>query len=354
MSEATAKPSAFPGVDKRAIFMFNPFQLAIMGGKDTLPEDERGPLDTVTDKESPLYDERLKTQKLTPEFKANVKVNGVRETVNVVKIGETPFIVNGRRRVRAARAADKDGSVLVPCQLVKLDDVGMIREMIITNLHEDDSVHVKIQKLKRLIAMGVTPEDAAVVFATRPATVKAWLQYDATAIPAVKKAVASGKIPQSTGADIARLGDETKQEKALAKVLDSGVSSNPGRKERKGNAAKAKRAIAEAGGKWTGISDKKTLKKLLAMVADAPKKGDKPETVAWWRGVAEGISVAVTGDLPDERLMRLIKSLDSEPPAKVVATPEGKKANKGKKDATPAAATTETPAAPASEPTDEE
>lgn len=329
----SAKKSSFPGVDKAALFMFNPGNLAIMGGKDALSEAERGPLDTVTDKEHPLYDERLKSQKLSPDFVANIKANGIRETINIVKIGDVAFVANGRRRVRAARAASTtDAPVLVPCRLVKLDDVGMLREMIITNLHEDDSPTIKIAKLKRLVGMGVTPEDAAQVFATRPATVKAWLQYDATAIPAVKKAVASGKIPQTTGADIARLGDEDKQQKALDKVLAT-VSDSPDRTERKGSAAKAKRAIAEATGKHAGVSDKKTLRKLIELAPMQCSKGDKAETVAWWRGVADALSFVVGGAEPDARLTKLLADLDSAPaapPIEVVDFTEEEKTKPGK------------------------
>lgn len=317
--EKIAKPApAFPGVEKAAVYKFNPYALAIMGGADALPKGESSPLDTPTDKDHPLYDERLKTIKLTTEFVSNIRDNGVREVINIVKIGDVPFVANGRTRVRAARVAmggpDKP-PIEVTARLVKLDDVGMLREMVITNLHFSDGPTTKIAKLKRLIAMGVTIEDAAAVFATRPATVKAWLQYDATAIPAVKKAVAQGKIPQSTGADIARLEDEGKQQKALDKVLATAVTSNPDRRERTGAASKARRAIAEADGKSSGVSDKKTLKKLLAMLGAQTHKGDKAETVAWWRGVADAISFVLGGDAPDERLTKLLKDLDSAPPA---------------------------------------
>ncbi len=297
---------------------YDPMDIAIMGGKDALPEGERGPLDTLTDKAHPLYDERLKL-KLTADWIANIKTRGVRENPNVVMLDGVPFLVNGRQRVRAARvankqlAAEKQPLLRVTCSVTEVDDVGMLSDMIALNVHTDDPAHVKIAKLKRLVDRGVTPEAAAVLFATRPATIKAWLQYDATAIPEVKKAVAGGKIPQTTGADIARLPAE-KQPKALESVLKSAVTSKSDRKERTGNASKAKRAIARAGGKGAAISDKKTLKKFLAAVeSQEHPKAAKDSVIMWWAGVEAALHFVLGNDGVDKRLADILEQLDEGP-----------------------------------------
>lgn len=327
------KESPFPGVAKKAVYSFNPFDLAIMGGKDSLPENERGPLDTVTDKDSPLFDPRLKSVKLPKEWVANIGQVGVLEAAKIVKIGDTPFVMNGRQRVRGARAAmnaiGKDAApILVPCIFVTLSDTDIVKEMVSLNLHFAESPTDKISKLQRLIAMGVSTADAATVFGTREATVKTWIQYDNTAIAEVKKAVASNKIPHTTGMDIARLGDEEKQKKALDKVLATAVASNGSRSERKGQAGKAKRAIAAADGKSAGISEKKTLKKLLAMIGGKTDKTTKPETKAWWHGVACGLALVIGGEECDERLTKLVEEFDSAPEPEVVRLAAKKDADK--------------------------
>lgn len=308
-----AKPAIEP--QKVTTYSYDPLDLAIMGGKDALPEAERGPLDTLTDKAHPLYDERLKL-KLTPEWISNIKTRGVRENPNVVMLNGVPFLVNGRQRIRAARvankqlAADKQPLLRVVCSVTEVDDVGMLSDMIALNVHQDDSASIKIAKLKRLIDRGVTPEAAATLFATRPATIKAWLQYDATAIPEVKKAVSSGKIPQTTGADIARLPQE-KQQKALDGVLKGAVTSKTDRKERTGSAAKAKRVIARAGGKATSISDKKTLKRFLAAVeGQIHPKNAKDSILMWWAGVEAALHFVLGNDGMDKRLTDILAKLD--------------------------------------------
>ena len=300
---------------KSTVYSYDPLALAIMGGADALPEAERGPLDTPTDKAHPLYDERLKL-KLTKEWVANIKARGVLEAPTVVDIEGVPFLVNGRQRVRAARLANaqlaEEGAppLRVTCNLVRVGELGMLSSMVALNIHTDDAVSVKIAKLKRLIERGVSVEEAAVLFATRPATVKAWLQYDETALPDVKKAVNSGKIPQTTGAEIARLPPD-KQLTALAGVLKGAVSDKTDRKERTGNAAKAKRVIARAGGKATSISDKKTLKRFLAAVENLEHpKSVKGSDLLWWSGVEAALHLVLGGDGQDARLAAILATLD--------------------------------------------
>jgi ParB family chromosome partitioning protein len=306
--------------------VYSPIEIAIAGGADALPVAERGPLDTPTDKASPLYDERLKSVKMSAEWVENIKTRGVREMPSVVLLEGVPFLVNGRQRVRAARLANKalasEGKpeLKVSVKVVELDEAGMLADMISLNIHHDDSPTVKIAKLKRLMERGSTAEEAAVLFATRPATINAWLRYDASAIPEVKKAVAQNKIPQSTGADIARLPEE-KQQKALDAVLKVAVPSNGQRTERKGQASKAKRAIATSVGKSGGISEKKTLRAFLAAVENVehPKK-TTDATMMWWCGVESALGFVLGNDGADPKLVKIMEGLDGAPEAEDAGT----------------------------------
>lgn len=309
--------------------------IALMGGKDTLPIDEQGPLDTPTNKEHPLYDERLKKIKMSPEWVDNIAVNGIKEAIEVVFLnadgtvpdkgdkGTVPFAVNGRQRVRGGRLAGKKGDKVMEtwCKVATLDDAGMMNDMITLNVHHEDSTSVKIAKAKRYLDMfeGETEEQKATAlanvaraFSVKPATINMWLLYDKTAIAAVKSAVNSGKIPAVTGMDIARSGNAEVQQKALDAVLALGTKANTN--ERSGQAAKAKRAIANAQGKSGGLLDKKSLKRFLTYVesVDLPK-GTNAATQAWWEGI-EAMCIAALGlDGVDTRLAELIAKMDSEP-----------------------------------------
>lgn len=310
-----ASKTVFVNASKGTTYLFSPLDLAIMGGADALPKDEQGPLDTPTDKAHPLFDERLKEVKLTKEWVANIFAYGVKEIVEVVRIDGVPYVVNGRTRVRGARVAnlqrEKEGLPLikVEAKLARLDDLGMLKDMISLNIHFEDSTATKIAKLKRLLAMGVTLEDAANTFGIRLQTAKMWLQYDDTAVPAVKKAVNSGKIPSTTGMDIARLPAE-KQEGALAEVMRH-VKNPDDAPKRSGAGNKQKRAIARAAGKNPGISDRKTMKKFLASLGRVEPEPANSHEEEWWNGVEAAFEFILGNDGADNRLLRMLDKLDA-------------------------------------------
>lgn len=325
------------------------YEVAILGGKDTLPENEQGPLDLPTTKEHPLYDERLKKIKISPEWVDNIAHNGIKVAPEVAYLNpETlapdpkgvPVIVDGRERVRGARLASKrDGKDLTSWfKVVTLDEKALMGDMISLNIHHEDSTTTKIAKAKRYLELHKDDTEAlakvARAFSVKTATINMWLAYDKTAIPAVKKAVDSGKIPSVVGFDIARSGNAEVQEKALEAVLALGTKETE-TGERKGQAGKAKRAIAEATGKGAAILEKKTLKKIIAMVADMqlPKTATDEER-GWWGGVQDALEFIVGTPLKElsedaKKLAKLVKQLDSAKPAKD-STPE-EKPKKGKK-----------------------
>ena len=330
----------------------NVLDVAIMGGKD-LPEQERGPLDTPTDKGHPLYDERLKKIKITPEWVDNIGHNGVKETVEVVYLtptGETvekgskeptiPFIVNGRQRIRGARlAAKKLGQdMFIYAKVENLDVAGMISDMITLNVHHEDSTSTKIAKAQRALKSGIDIEAVARAFSVKKATIDVWLAYDKNAIKEVKAAVDSGKVAAAIGFDIARSGNAEMQLDALNRVLALGTKETENG-ERTGKAGAAKRAVAAATGKGAAILDKKTLKKFLALVADTTlPKNAGAELHGWYGGVQDCLEFILgtpEKELSEDakRLVKLMKQLDGVEEGNEDSTPseEPKKASKGKK-----------------------
>ncbi len=302
---------------RSTMYLFDPMDIAIIGGLD-LPEAERGPLDTATDKANALYDERLKL-KLTPEWIANIEAFGVKETINVAKLAGVLYVVNGRQRLRAARVANAARTakgvppLKVPCLLTRTDDVGLLREMVVTNLHQEDSTATKIAKLKRLLDRGVSVEDAATIFAVKPGTAKAWLAYDDNAVAAVKSAVNAGKVPSTTGADLARLPTD-KQEGALEAILHTATKESSTAPKRGGKASKARRIIKSTANpnQSPGIADKKTLKSFLeAVESTAHSANASDKTLAWWSGVESALQLVLGIDGADKRLVEILNGLDA-------------------------------------------
>ncbi len=326
--------------EKPEFIRLSVYEVAILGGKDTLPENEQGPLDLATSKEHPLYDERLKKIKITPEWVDNIAHNGIKVAPEVAYLNaETlkpdpkgvPVIVDGRERVRGGRLASKrDGKDLTSWfKVVTLDEKQLMGDMISLNIHHEDSTSTKIAKAKRYLDLHKDDANAletvARAFSVKVATINMWLAYDKTAIPAVKKAVDSGKIPAVTGFDIARSGNAEVQEAALEAVLALG-SKDTETGARTGQAGKAKRAIAEATGKGAAILDKKTIKKIIALVADVQlPKTAKDEERGWWGGVQDALEFIVGVPMKElsedaKKLAKLVKQLDSEKPKD--STPE--------------------------------
>lgn len=316
--------------EKKQFVQLSVYEVGIVGGADALPEAERGPLDTPTDKSHPLYDERLKKVKMTPEWVANIDANGILNAIEVVYLDKdgrndpkgAPFAVDGRERIRGGRlVAKKHGKdVLVWCRVVALDAKQMLKHMNAGNVRHDDSTSVRIAKAKRMVASGIPEAEVAVDFGIKLPTLHVWMQYDKTAIKAVKEAVDKGLIPAVTGFDIARSGNAEVQEQALAAVLklqprggkkagdgdsdgDGGGSDGGGgdTPQRTGQSHAAKRAIARAAGERPHVLDKRSLKKLLAAVRkhELPKKVDD-RTAGWWAGLEDALCFILGADPSDD------------------------------------------------------
>lgn len=322
-------------------------EVAIFGGKDSLPEAERGPLDTVTDKSHPLYDIRLKKVKMTPEWVSNIRTHGILTPIEVAYLDPTsyandpkgvPFVIDGRERIRGGRLASKaEGSELtVLCKVVQLDAKQMLRHMNAGNVRHDDSTSTRIAKAIRSIAGGIAPEEVAVDFGIKLPTLNVWLQYEKTAIKAVKEAVDKGLIPAVTGFDIARSGNAEVQEKALEAVLklqprgngkkagdsagggdgggDGGDGSGGGA-QRTGQSHAAKRAIARAAGERPSVLDKRSLKKLLAAVRKHKLHPNADERTQGYWAAAEDMLCFVLGADPSKEIAPIddmLKAIDEE------------------------------------------
>lgn len=202
--------------------------LCIVGGKGVLAGDERGKLDTAPDGNQ-LEDLDLR-EPLKDTFVANVDHYGVIVPIIVAKVDDVMVVVDGRTRVRAARAVNvgrkKRGEVPISirCQMRREDKSGvnLIGAMITTNnQRRAETTASKIEKAKSMLARGGSEEDVALSFDVKPATVRGWLDFEDNATAATKRAAASGRLSATAAAQVARIKDPDKQNAALAKLLEA-------------------------------------------------------------------------------------------------------------------------------------
>lgn len=280
------------------LWSIDPVELCIIGGK-ALPADECGPLDTDDGPDHDLYDERV-SEPLTEEFVNNVDAHGVDTPVIIVKLNDVATIVAGRKRVRAARVVNlrrkKRGEppIKVDCKLKRASGSGLLAAMITENeARTNDSLLTKIEKLKRLMSRGVSPEDAAIHFNVGVATVKGWLAFEDNATAETKAAARAGRLSASAAAELTRITDPDKQREKLTLMIGSGE---------KVSARAARAASRTARGKGAGVADKKTQKKLLHVVQTAshPKLSEKH--ASFWEGAEEMLKLVLGATDIDARL----------------------------------------------------
>jgi len=198
---------------KRAnMFRADPSELVIVG------------LDTDDGPEHPLYDERINLD-LEETMVANIGYHGVLKPIIVRKGADgQAFVVDGRQRVRHARAANKElvaqgaKPILVPIVVERGDDARMLGISISTNEHrQNDGILVKANKAVRLQSMGYDVPEIAREFGVSASTIKNWWSL-LEAHPAVVRAVEDGTISPTVGYKLAKLNTED-QRNALDELL---------------------------------------------------------------------------------------------------------------------------------------
>jgi ParB-like chromosome segregation protein Spo0J len=274
--------------------------LRIIGGK-SLPAEEAGDLDTDDGPTHTLWDSR-NTMALKKSFVANVDYNGVLETVLVAKIDGVATVVAGRRRVRAARAVNRqrkergEPEMKVEIKIVRpSSDARMLGISIAENeARFDDDIATKILKVKQLKERGVDDETVAIQFDTTVTTIRNWLDYDDNAVSSVKKAVESGKISQTSGWELSTIKDSEKQKAALDEILANAGSLGTSQRE-------VKQAKAKVTNKRVGVSDKMTQKRILTAIVESPRS-TKDESQAFWNGAAAAIKLILGEEGVDPRM----------------------------------------------------
>lgn len=135
----------------------------------------------ITDKKDPLYDVRVELP-LKPEFVANVKAVGIIEPVVVRRVEDRAVVIDGRQRVKAARAINKEAGeqlIKVPAVVRKGDAADAYTVTVSANAHrQDDEKRDMMEKAQRLSQLGRSNGDIAMAFGVSVATVSRWLNTE--------------------------------------------------------------------------------------------------------------------------------------------------------------------------------
>jgi ParB family chromosome partitioning protein len=247
-------------------------------GKTNLLFFDPDTLTLVTDVASPLYDPRVHLP-VDEDLARNIDYQGVLEPVLIMKnpeTGETEVVV-GRQRVKAARLANvwRRARGVAPIQVPGFVHKGNRRDALDVIVSENevrqaDSPLGRAEKMRRLMAIGRSEQEVAVVFGCKITTVRNTLALlECTA--AVQKAVESGAINMTHATRLARL-EPVEQRAKVAELVAAGEGVKPHERARK------QRAVLG------GTAQRMKTRKQILQELDAAT-GERADALRWVLGI---------------------------------------------------------------------
>jgi len=183
------------------------------------------------DKTHPFYDARAEmpvNEKMVESMK--YKNQGVLMAVIIKKDGMEPVVVDGRRRVKAARQANielkEEGKepLKVPCIYRRGDDLELFGVTISANEHRvDDGPLEKADKLNKFLNGGGDIDEAHIIFGVSKVTIDNWLKL-LDLDRSVKKEIRAGNISASAAATLHKLPKSEQKEKVKT-LISTGATS---------------------------------------------------------------------------------------------------------------------------------
>jgi ParB family chromosome partitioning protein len=207
-------------------------------------------LTLVTDKSSPLYDERVELP-VSDALVQNMRKHGWFGVLPVRKNGTFVEVEDGRQRVKAAIEANKlrrkDGleEFLIAVQSRRDDESEAAGLMIAANeFRVNDSILVKARKANRYMKLGHSEADTGIQFGVSVTAIKQWIRL-LDAAPAVQKAIDAGQVNAVDARKLAELSQD-EQLKALEEIKKTGgspdevaIARGARRKSKRGGASKS-------------------------------------------------------------------------------------------------------------------
>jgi len=241
------------------LFWMDPDDLVIIG------------IDTKDGPEHRLWDERVKLP-IDEALVENLLALGVREPILVEVDGGKPVVVDGRRRVIHARAAnkrisDKRALLRIPVVGAKGTEEDKL-DLLSVSLNEqrlNDTIMTRAAKAARMQERGHTPDEIGNAFGVNVQTVNMWLAIAGLAAP-VRKAIDAGTVAPTAAAKLAKLSKEEQVEALEALVAEGGkvtvgrttaAANNKRKKNGKSDAVAAppRRALRRVVERWESTDE---------------------------------------------------------------------------------------------------
>ena len=175
--------------------------------------------------EHPLWDSRIE-EDVDEHLVKSIMLLGIIQPVKIREEGSEVYVVDGRRRVRAAREAvrQQEEAGLLVMKVPTLSEVGedgrVVGVMLASNeLRKGDSIPTKARKAMAYYGLVKDWETVAITFGVSRTTIANWRKL-MEADPGLLQAVEEKKISASAAYQIASL-DRDKQKEALKSMLDA-------------------------------------------------------------------------------------------------------------------------------------
>lgn len=189
--------TAFEGLSRYSGFQGEPSEFVIAG----LDTDEKFPT-------NPLVDDESNASPVDEGLVAAMMVQGFIGSVVVTKMGGKPYVVDGRRSIRAAREASKrrveaGGSPLI-VHADKVDaavgggrDLDLYGMVVSRNEHRREKTPMeRAKQAQQMTRYGADVKRCAAILGVTESAVRSWLDLT-TLAPKVQAAVSAGKVPAS-------------------------------------------------------------------------------------------------------------------------------------------------------------
>ena len=237
----TNSKQAYNAEGREELLTFYPENLVIVGLDNEAPEGH------------PLIDsERLK--KAPPkELIANIKHFGVKVPITIRKNIETGDIevVNGRRRVRALREANKEREkeglpklTVAARREMSKDKSGATLSMAIGNeFAEGETVLSRARRASMLLSQGVPKDEVAMAFGVSTRAVDYWMQT-LECTPAVQKAIENDEVSVDVARELSAL-EPAEQKARLEELKKAGLTHGTKAAEAVRRSKKNKTSVAE-------------------------------------------------------------------------------------------------------------
>jgi ParB family chromosome partitioning protein len=188
----------------------------------------------ITDPSHRLYDKRVELP-IDPSMVESIADPnvGMIEPVVVRKVGDEYQVVDGRQRVRAARAAKekyperKIRIKMLPQTLT--DYYAAVQSSIANTQRVDDSAIIKGRNAKRMKEMGAEDGELVTMFGVELRTIQQWMKLSEDASEELETALNAGEITLTSALKISKKPAE-KQADALEKARSNGIQK-PGPKK---------------------------------------------------------------------------------------------------------------------------